>query len=241
MTSIFLVAAALIVILIKSVLSKKRVSQWVSVSLVFCIFYLGMMRFVGGIYNVPSDSMQPSLKKGDYIAGLRVGGFADDGKLQRGDVVIFSAPSVPRTMYIKRIIGVAGDVITYQSDKTFLINGITAGTLRYENDKLAVFTATEVRTGMKYEFLIDKKVPFLKSRAKWVVPQGYYFMAGDNRDHSWDSRYWENPPGTPHNLRGLVHEDQIAARYVGTLFNLNLFDSYDPLEGALKVIRKNAD
>ncbi|EOC0011576.1 signal peptidase I [Cronobacter turicensis] len=241
MTSIVIVFAALLLLLFRNVFRGKKMQPWLRLSLIFCAFYLTMLCFIGGIYNVPSESMQPTLKTGDYIVGVKIGGLADNGEIQRGDVVIFNAPAVPRTFYIKRVIGVAGDVISYQPDKTFTINGVKTGTLKYENDKIAVFKSTGARSLQEYEYLIDKTVPFLKSRDKWVVPVGYYFMAGDNRDHSWDSRYWENPPGTPQNRRGLVRKDQIVARYVVTLFNLNLINTYDPLEGALRVIRKNAD
>lgn len=239
MTAIIIIIIFLVLYLVRNRIKGVSTSQWVYVTIMFGTLYLACMQFVGGIYNVPSASMEPTLKIGDYIAGVRVGGVLDNGEIKRGDVVIFKAPSVPRTMYIKRVIGIPGDNIEFHDDKTFTVNGKTLGKLKAENDKFMIFVATDDRKGLPYEFIIDKSIPFLNAKDQWSVPKDFYFMAGDNRDHSWDSRYWENPPGTPVPLRGLVRSDKIVARYISTLFNFNLFSTYDPLEVSLKVLRNN--
>ncbi|MDE1497118.1 signal peptidase I [Xenorhabdus bovienii] len=239
MNSIAVVLVLLVLLLAKNILQKKKPARWVFVAMGVCVIYLFSMRYVGGIYNVPSASMAPTLDVGDYIINVRVGGLLDNDDIKRGDVTAFKAPSVPRTLYIKRVMGVPGDVVEYHKNKEFTVNGKPVGTLVSETEKLMVFRDKAERTGKSYEFVIDKSTPFLKSKDKWVIPDDYYFMVGDNRDHSWDGRYWENPPGTPKPLRGLIKKDQIDSRYVRTLFNFNLFDSYDPLEAELRIIRNN--
>ncbi len=239
MTAIQVVLALLIILLAKNGWQKKKPASWVYVGIAVCVIYALSMRFIGGIYTVPSASMEPTLDVGDYTVNVRVGGLLDSGDVMRGDVIAFKAPSVPRTLYIKRVLGMPGDVVQYLPNKTFTVNGKPVGSLVSETDTLMVFRDTEERTGQDYEFVIDKSTPFLKSRDEWVIPADYYFMIGDNRDHSWDGRYWENPPGTPKHLRGLVKKDQIDSRYVKTLFNFKLFDSYDPLEAELRIIRNN--
>lgn len=239
MISIVVVLVLLTVLLAKNVLQKNKPARWVFVAIAVCVAYLFCMRFVGGVYNVPSASMEPTLDVGDYIVGVRIGGLLDNGDIKRGDVAVFKAPSVPRTLYIKRVMGRPGDVVEYHQNKSFTVNNIPVGKVISENDKLLVFQEQSERTGEDYEFVIDKSTPFLKSKDKWVIPDDYYFMVGDNRDHSWDGRYWENPPGTPKHLRGLIKKDQIESRYVARLFNFKLFDSYDPLEAELRIIRNN--
>lgn len=243
MISVSAVLVVLALLLAKNVFQKKKPARWVLVATVVCVTNLFAMRFIGGLYNVPSASMEPTLNVGDYIIGVRVGGLFDssNGDIKHGDVAIFKAPAVPRTLYIKRVVGLPGDVVEYHKNKVFTVNNMQVGKLLSETENLLVFRDWQERTGKDYEFVIDKKTPFLKSKGKWVIPKGYYFMVGDNRDHSWDSRYWENPPGTPKPLRGLVKKDQIESRYVATLFNFKLFDSYDPLEAELRIIRNNGN
>ncbi|EKM7489275.1 signal peptidase I [Klebsiella pneumoniae] len=239
MISIAVTLVLLVLLMIKNVLQKKPPSRWVHVAIVVCVVYLFCLRFVGGIYTVPSASMEPNLDIGDYIVGVRVGGLLDNGDIKRGDIAVFKAPSVPRTLYIKRVMGVPGDVVEYHRNKEFTVNGVPVGQVISETEHLLVFRDQRERTGEDYEFVVDKSTPYLKSKDKWIIPDGYYFMVGDNRDHSWDGRYWENPPGTPKHLRGLISKDQIESRYVAKLFNLKLFDMYDPLEAELRIIRNN--
>lgn len=239
MTGVFILLVILLIYLLNRFLKKKRPPQWLIASVSFCVLYLLVLKFIGGITYIPSASMEPSLMTGDVGISVRLGGLADDGKLMRGDIVVFDAPSVPRTSYIKRIIGLPGDTIVYRQDKAFVVNGKPVGRLISENLDSMVFSDTSERNGKSYTFIIDKKIKFLKSRDEWILPEGFYFMAGDNRDHSWDSRYWENPPGTPKPVRGLVNVSHIHSRYIMTLINLGFYKTYDPLAGELRVIRNN--
>ena len=241
MIAIPLLLVVLFLLLINNAVKRRKSPAWLIVASVTCFLMLISNRFIGGVYNVPTASMEPLLHSGDYVAAVRFGGLLDDSRLVRGDIVVFKAPSVPRTLYIKRIIGIPGDKITFDSDKIFRINGMVLGNKARQTGKNIIFSAISDRDGKPYEFVIDSEAAYVETKGYWIIPEGYYFMAGDNRDHSWDSRYWENPPGTPKPIRGLVPIDRIEARFVSKLFNFNPLNSYDAMDGAMKVFRENAD
>lgn len=147
-------------------------------------------------FQIPSGSMEPTLIKGDFILvnkfsyGFRLPVLGtkvievDDPK--RGDVMVFIPPHDPR-YFIKRVIGLPGDHIRYQN-KTLYINGkqvehsLLADHPRHSS-KINVF---EENT---YPIQQYKGIPS-RGDGEWVVPQGHYFMMGDNRDNSGDSRFW---------------------------------------------------
>lgn len=147
-------------------------------------------------FQIPSGSMEPGLIKGDFILvnkfayGLRLPVLGtkvveiDDPA--RGDVMVFIPPHDPR-YFIKRVIGLPGDHIRLRNKKLF-INGeavpekLLAG-LPEGAPKLKVYQENQY---------ITQKYVGIPSRGdgEWTVPQGHYFMMGDNRDNSGDSRFW---------------------------------------------------
>ncbi|MEX9997027.1 signal peptidase I [Providencia vermicola] len=231
----------LVGVLVRDVIKRRKPQPWLVIALALSMTLFVSEKWVGAVYSVPTSSMQPTYKVGDYVTAVRLGGLLDDGRLMRGDVAVFKAPSVPRTLYTKRVIGIPGDVIEFDIDKTYRVNGKVLGNKTAEKDGFQVFTANDERFGKPYRFVIDTHAAYVPTKGRWVIPEGYYFMAGDNRDHSWDSRYWENPPGTPKPLRGLVSLDRIDARVTRTLFNFNPFNNYDALDVLMAVIRQGMD
>jgi signal peptidase I len=152
-------------------------------------------------FQIPSGSMLPTLKIGDFILvnkydyGLRLPVLGTKvipvGEPERGDVVVFKFPNDPSVNYIKRLIGLPGDVITYK-DKKIYVNG------ELQNVKLEAklppmsprtLLLEENLSGVTHEIYNDVGTPggFAK---EWTVPEGQYFVMGDNRDNSNDSRYW---------------------------------------------------
>jgi len=133
-----------------------------------------MRSFVAEPFRIPSGSMIPTLEIGDFVLvkkyayGIKLPvihkKIFDVGSPERGDVVVFRYPPDPRINYIKRLIGLPGDEIEWTKDKTLIVNG--------------------------------KKIiyKYLTIPGKWKVPEGNYFMMGDNRDNSKDSRSWEYVP-----------------------------------------------
>lgn len=188
-------------------------------------------------YNIPSSSMRPSLLTGDFILvnkfayGVRLPlthtKILNTGTPERGDVAVFRYPEKPSIYYIKRIIGVPGDTITYQNGKLH-INGKALKTeknttFRYDkprdNAELTFATIFNETINGKTHLIRDlngvsseQSADFLQSQnphtlpmnlvQQWTVtvPKGNYFTMGDNRDRSADSRFWGFVP--ENNLSG---------------------------------------
>jgi len=137
------------------------------------------------------------------------------GSPEVGDVAVFRFPQDPRLDYIKRVVGLPGDEIIY-SNKTLFINGeeikisgqeahVVPGT---DDIIPGVVRRKEQLFGVQHEILVKNSKDM--SERRWVVPEGMYFMVGDNRDNSNDSRYW-----------GFVPEENLVgkARYIWMHWN----------------------
>jgi signal peptidase I len=183
---------------------------------------LGLRSFVAEPFRIPSSSMMPSLLVGDFILvnkfayGLRLpvnnAKVVPLGEPKRGDVVVFRPPHHPDEDWIKRIVGLPGDTIAYRDD-TVYINGqplqyrkvgayIGAGPGREASGATLL---TEDLPGRPHPVLERNGTPyFLQGEGEWKVPPGQYFVMGDNRDNSEDSRFWpEDAHFLPEeNLRG---------------------------------------
>lgn len=158
-------------------------------------------------FRIPSESMLPTLLKGDFILvnkysyGLRWPvinkKFLNIGEPNRGDVVVFRNPITPEKHYIKRLVGLPGDTIRYE-DKRLIINGEPVS-LSLENgapvplsarrcNRPGRVQAKEVLGQVDHGILLCDRYP-KGHGTEFKVPQGHYFMMGDNRDNSQDSRF----------------------------------------------------
>jgi signal peptidase I len=169
-------------------------------------------------FRIPSNSMMPTLLTGDFILvnkfayGLRLPVahtlILDLGEPERGDVVVFRYPEDPSTDFIKRVIGLPGDEIAYRN-KTVYINGDPmpqrpAGiyTGFGSGVRMTGFDVrAEIVNGVDHEILINPRAPDFAPPCAWllmkqphVVREGHYFVMGDNRDQSSDSRCWGEVP-----------------------------------------------
>lgn len=175
-------------------------------------------------FQIPSGSMKPTLEVGDFILvnkfayGIRLPVLDTKvipvGDPQRGDVMVFRYPSDPNINYIKRVVGVPGDSIRYTSDKRLYINDqLVAETLVGEEPgTLGSVTLYKEKLGAA-EHLIRKEMTRyrIEPGKQWKVPADHYFMMGDNRDNSNDSRYW-NDPKIPKDLLGMVPDRNIVGK-----------------------------
>lgn len=195
-------------------------------------FVLVLRSFVYEPFQIPSGSMMPTLLVGDFILvekyayGLKDPVWrtqlVETGKPERGDVVVFKYPPQPSIDYIKRVVGMPGDTVRYSSNKEICIQA--QGSTECKQVKLSNVEESEFNQNgipliqvneklgqIEHQILIN---PLRRDRVdayqprhgvnEWVVPQGQYFVMGDNRDNSADSRYW-----------GFVPEANLVGKAVG--------------------------
>jgi signal peptidase I len=167
--------------------------------IVFCI-----RTFIIEPYRIPSGSMKPTLLEGDFVLvnKFKYGWYFPviDKRLsfgtapQRGDVVVFRQPVDPTQNFIKRMIGLPGDKIEYQ-DKKLYINGELIPKTFIESAYVDPVDGNPYFVRMYEEHLmgVDHDIferPMDGLTFSGTVPEGHYFVMGDNRDDSGDSRVW---------------------------------------------------
>ncbi len=213
-------------------------------------------------YRIPSDSMMPTLLDGDFIVvnkfayGLRLPvtylKFHEIGEPSRGDVAVFRFPTDPSVNYIKRVVGLPGDLVEVRSDR-LVINGEPVPFLdkgRYSDgcylnmrvaeerlgdrahqvmhcespDGIAVSPRAECNRSIQQNYVCNEwSAPGIADAGDHTgergirVPAGSYLMIGDNRDNSYDGRYW-----------GFVDEKLLVGKATRIWFNWDLQRSSGP-------------
>jgi signal peptidase I len=191
--------------------------EQVSTLLVAVLIALAIRAFVVEPYRIPSGSMLPTLLVGDHLfvnkfvygikipfTDLRLPGLREP---ERGDVVVFTVaqrgaqtipadrrPELPREEFVKRIIGVPGDRISFRGGRVF-VNGepVPSHPLgeTFADEAGTPLAVLEVTMGeRRFRTLDDPYVSIPISEDTVTIEPGRYFLLGDNRDHSKDSRFW---------------------------------------------------
>lgn len=180
--------------------------------------------FIVEPFQIPSESMVPTLEVGDFILvnkftyGLRLPVMRTKvipiNDPERGDVMVFFPPHESR-YFIKRVIGLPGDVIEHK-DNQLTINGEPAPQAFLREDKTIRpnercygynHIMQEMIDDVEHELRKCTRPGHISNDGRWVVPEGHYFMMGDNRDNSSDSRVWASMP-----TGAFVPEDRIVGK-----------------------------
>jgi signal peptidase I len=199
----------------------------------FVVFVL--RSFLVEPFQIPSSSMVPTLQVGDYILvnkftyGIRLPvvrtEVVDLGEPERGDVMVFFPPHMNKTYYIKRVIGIPGDQVTYRNKRLY-VNGE-----QVPEEPVAVLP--DARAGQRVslaafgdrQHLVQTDLARSPRDFSVIVRPGHYFMMGDNRDNSSDSRVW-----------GQVSEKDIVGKafavwmHWDSLFSIPSFDRVGRIE-----------
>ena len=168
------------------------------------LFVLVIRSFVFEPFRIPSGSMMPTLLQGDFIFvkkyayGLRLpvteSKILETGEPERGDVVVFRLPSDPSVNYIKRVVGLPGDEIVYQRHR-LTINGEVVD-IEQAMDATPAEPKFLEHLGERSHNILVTNPAYSNMDGTYTVPDGHYFVMGDNRDNSRDSRFIGSIPET---------------------------------------------
>lgn len=146
---------------------KKELLSWVQILVIAAIIAYVLNTFIIANSRVPSPSMENTIMTGDRVIGSRLTYYFEDP--QRGDIIIFRFPDDESIYYVKRIIGLPGDIIDIKDGSIYINNS---------------------ETPLDEPYLKEAVIP--EPDLHYEVPEDSYFMLGDNRNSSADSRRWKN-------------------------------------------------
>ena len=181
--------------------------EWTKSIFVALVLFLFVRTFMVEAFQIPTASMENTLLVGDFLLvnkmvyGAEIPGvdlqFPAFETPKKGDVVVFEPPpgahQPPHTNYVKRIVGAGGDTLQMRH-ATLLVNGIEIEEPYAHGDR-RIGDVPSANFAWQHEYLVDRppRKPYLPTRDNWgplYVPEGDFFVLGDNRSNSEDSRYW---------------------------------------------------
>lgn len=146
----------------------REVASWIVTFVVAMLVAVALKNYVIINADIPTGSMENTIMPGDRLIGNRLAYLKEEPR--RGDIVIFHYPDNEEELYVKRIIGLPGETVTIEDGSVYIDGSETPLEENYIKDRWFVSTGP-------YHF---------------EIPEGAYLMMGDNRNDSWDARYWEN-------------------------------------------------
>ncbi len=175
----------------------REILSWVQVIAIAIVLAFGLNTFVIANSTIPTGSMENTIMAGDRVVGFRLY-YQLLGDPQRGDIIIFNWPDSPEgetpTLFVKRIIGMPGDTVEIRDGQIY-INGSD--------------------TPLEEDYIAEPMSP--QATVTYEVPADSYFVLGDNRNNSWDARYWTNT---------YVSRDDIVAKVIFRYFPVQNFKIY---------------
>jgi len=201
--------------------------RWIRPLLVVVVVMTSFRSAVADWNDVPTGSMNPTILEGDRIL---VNKLAFDLKVpyttwrlarwdtpRRGDIVVFDSPADGKRL-VKRVVGLPGDSLELQNER-LLVNG-QAATYEFDDLQSSTLLGQETVAGRTHAMQILPSIRAMRTFGPVTVPAGHYFMMGDNRDNSFDSRYF-----------GPVPMENILGRGTAVILSVNSLDRYQPRWG----------
>ncbi len=196
---------AIVTFLLAKKICKKRplYSRWYGIIIVFSLFalpYFIAKVYFFEIFSIPSSSMAPNIVSGNYIVVKKQGcgnhkffgypisktAITKRCSIARGDIIVFENPQDSNVDYLKRVVGIAGDSISYSDNILILNNIIVEHNLKFNGFSEILIEEIIDDESYQIQHMNRGKIP----DGKWVVPNGEYFVLGDNRHRSADSKQW---------------------------------------------------
>lgn len=208
--------------------------EFLKTALFAVILALLIRTFLYEPFNIPSGSMKPTLEVGDYLfvykpaygysrASFPFGIAPVEGRVltggktpQRGDVIVFKLPSNPSIDYIKRVVGLPGDVIQVREGRLYINQALVPREpvgMRQDEDGLLHEYIETLPGGTMHRIYERSDSEALDNTGSFVVPEGHYFTMGDNRDNSQDSRVGQTV--------GYIPADNVVGRASFLFFSTN--------------------
>lgn len=217
--------------------AKEELADFFKTAILAVVLALIIRSFFYEPFNIPSGSMKPTLEIGDYLfVDKPAYGYSKhsfpfslapiNGRIwakepERGDVVVFKLPTNPRIDYIKRIVGLPGETVQVRDGRLYIDGERIPRTMEGLREDIAPFGGSEILTeytetlpgGIMHKIYEVSDREVLDDTAVYKVPEGHYFLMGDNRDNSQDSRVSE--------VVGFVPFENIVGRADFIFFSTN--------------------
>ncbi len=145
----------------------KEIFSWIKTIVLAVIVALFITRVIIVNAEVPTGSMKTTIMPGDRLIANRLA--YNFSEIKRGDIIVFPYPDDESALFVKRVVGLSGDVIEIIDGEVFI-------------------------NGEKYDepYVSSEIIDITRNSGPYTVPEGHLFMMGDNRGNSEDSRYWDN-------------------------------------------------
>jgi signal peptidase I len=203
-------------------IDKKKVLNEIRIFLLMILIVSSLRSALADWNDVPTGSMKPTIQEGDRVV---VNKLAYDlkvpfttiemmkwGNPKRGDIVVLFSP-VDGTRLVKRVVAVPGDKVEMKENQLF-VNGTLAKqspiAIVSSDDSGSAYVLDEDLMGHNHRMMVTPDIPAVRSFGPNVVPEGHYFVLGDNRDNSNDSRFI-----------GFIERRRIVGKAVAVAFSLD--------------------